>query len=413
MPETSESPISAAGNPSRRTVLGIAAATAAAAAAPLVGDVPAAQAASKAAVKETVKETAKVPEELVFISTWKGTQIYGAWFDPEHGDMTLIGPVGAAVSNWATMHPVKPVLYVGGGQDGGFVYSYDFDPATGLLTQTGTVRTDPGGTAGGGVSYLMVDSPSKTILVANFEAGLTAAVPIEQGVMGEPVSIVQDTGSGPNARQLSPHPHYVAVDPTGRYALVPDFGADRIFVYRFDRRTRALSASEVNGTGYYQTDPGSGPRRVLFHSGGRTLYTLNELTATIEILDWDPAAEKLTRRQILSTDTPDFTGTKSGAELALGADGRFLYTSNRGENALVVYRIDERTELLEEVQRIPCAGQVPWSFTIHRTGRWLFVANEMSNTVNLFSVDRASGKLTDTGRPVPVPNPDCITFYYR
>ncbi len=325
--------------------------------------------------------------------------------------------MGEAVSNWATMHPVKPVLYVGGGQDGGFVDSYGFDPATGLLTQTGTVRTDPGGTSGGGVSYLVVDSPSKTILVANFEAGLTAAVPIEKGVMSEPASVVQDTGSGPNARQLSPHPHphphHVAVDPSGRYVLVPDFGVDRIFVYRFDRRTRTLSAGDVNGTGYYQTDPGSGPCRVLFHSGGRTLYTLNELTATIEVLDWDPAAEKLTHRQVLSTDAPDFTGTKSSAELALGGDGRYLYTSNRGENVLVVYRIDEGTGLLEEVQRIPCAGQVPWSFTIHRSGRWLFVANEVSNTVNLLSIDRTPGKLADTGRSVPVPNPDCITFYYR
>ncbi|WP_329530670.1 lactonase family protein [Streptomyces sp. NBC_01450] len=53
------------------------------------------------------------------------------------------------------------------------------------------------------------------------------------------------------------------------------------------------------------------------------------------------------------------------------------------------------------------------SFSLHPGGRWLFVANQASNTVNLFSVDPWSGQLTDTGASVPVPKPDCITFSRR
>jgi len=383
-------------SPSRRGVLGAVAVSAAAAAVPLLGETPAAEAAAKG------------PLELLFISTWKGTQIYGARFDPDRGNLTPIGPVGDATANWATMHPTRPVLYVGGGADGGTVYTFAVDRATGALTRTGAVNTDGGGTSGGGLSYLGVDKPSDTLLVANFEAGLAVALPIEKdGSLGSPASVVQDTGSGPSPRQAGPHPHDMVIDPSGTYALVADFGADRVFAYPFDRATRALSP---DGMTSYATDAGSGPRRLVFHPGGRTGYLLNELTADLQTLDWDWREGRLTHRQSLSTDSAGYTGTRSAAELALSEDGRFVYVSNRGENALVVYSVDPRTGLLTFVQRTSCAGQTPWSFSIHRSGRWLLVANEASSTINLFSIDRRSGMLTDTGTSLPIPNPDCLTF---
>ena len=73
------------------------------------------------------------------------------------------------------------------------------------------MSTDAGGTAGGGLSYLGVDRPSSTLLVANFEAGLAVSLPIRRnGGLGAPVSVVADTGSGPSPRQLGPHPRVPA-----------------------------------------------------------------------------------------------------------------------------------------------------------------------------------------------------------
>ncbi|MEV1170260.1 beta-propeller fold lactonase family protein [Nonomuraea sp. NPDC049784] len=114
--------------------------------------------------------------------------------------------------------------------------------------------------------------------------------------------------------------------------------------------------------------------------------------------------------QSLSTDSPEYTGTKSAAELGMSRDGRFVYTSNRGENTIVVFAAGWRTGRLTLVQRIPCGGVSPWSFSIHRGSRWMLVANQVSSTVNPFSIDPRSGKLTDTGKSMPIPNPDCITF---
>jgi 6-phosphogluconolactonase len=395
---------------SRRTVLTATAATAAAAVVPALFGASRAEAAALPAARPA-RHVARDRGDLLFVGTWQGTEIYGARFDPATGALTALGPVGAAVANWATMHPRLPILYVGSGLTGGYVYSFAIDRATGALTQTGAVATDSVSTAnGGGLAYIAVDEPSSTLLVADFEAGTTTTLPLgRDGALGDPVSSVADTGSGPNARQAGPHPHQAVVDPSGRYVLVPDFGADHVFIYPFDRATRVLKPGP-GGPAAFPVTPGSGPRRIWFHPGTGTAYLLSELTAGLQVLSWDPRKAALSQVQALFTNSAGFTGTSSAAELALSRDGRFAYASNRGENTLVVYAIDQRTGLLGLIQRLPCGGTTPWSFTLHPSGRWLLVANEVSNTVDVFGVAPRTGLLTATGTSLPVPNPDGITF---
>jgi 6-phosphogluconolactonase (cycloisomerase 2 family) len=40
----------------------------------------------------------------------------------------------------------------------------------------------------------------------------------------------------------------------------------------------------------------------------------------------------------------------------------------------------------------------------------MFVANQDSDTINLFTVDPASGRLTATSRSLKVPSPVCLVF---
>lgn len=388
------------GRPSRRTVL--AAMTASAAmAAPLLAGTPAGAAPNQ-------------PTDLLYIGTWGQGQVYAVRFDPDDGTMTSLGSVAQVSSNWVTTHPTRPILYVAGSEQGGYIRVFRIDDTSGGLQQLDEIETEPVPTGSGGLSYLGLTSSADTLLVADFAAGSAATVPVHpDGSLGAVASLVQDTGSGPSPRQLGPHPHYVVVDPSRRYALVADFGADRVFVYDYDPATHRMSVGTPDGPGSFATAPGSGPRRLAFHPNGRTAYLLNELTADIQVLRWDARHGELTSRQTLSTNSVDHTGATSAAELAISCDGRHVYTSNRGENALVVFATDPATDLLTEIQRIPCAGVTPWSFALHPSGRWLFVANEASGTVNLFQVDRKSGHLTDTGTSVAVPYPDCIAFRTR
>jgi 6-phosphogluconolactonase len=389
---------------SRRRVLGAAAATVAAAT--VAGPALTAQAATS-----TASNTGAPGRDLLYIGSWAANGLYAAWFDRAQGTMELIGSVNGIQANWTTMHPSLPVIYVAGNDLAGSVSAFRVDHTTGALTAVGdSVPTDSANTLSGGLAYIGVDAPSGTLLAANYAAGIAATLPIARdGRLGAPVSEIQDSGSGPSARQAGPHVHDMTVAPGGHYILTPDFGADKVFVRRFDRATRQLSADGVPGPGYYAVTAGDAPRRIEFHPNGRIAYLLCELGADIQTLAWDPRTATLTQLQDQSIDTAGFTGTPSAAELALSADGRFVYVSNRGQNSLLAYSADPRTGLLTLVQRTDCGGDNPWSISVHPDGRWMFVANRLSNTVNLFSIDRASGTLTNTGTSIAVPLADGIT----
>jgi 6-phosphogluconolactonase (cycloisomerase 2 family) len=112
----------------------------------------------------------------------------------------------------------------------------------------------------------------------------------------------------------------------------------------------------------------------------------------------------------LSTDVPSYTGEKSAAEVAVSADGRFVYTSNRGDHAMVVHAVDPKSGTLTSIQRLRSGGPWPWHFALHKSGKWLLVANRDADALALVSVDKRSGLLSDTGKRLATPRPVQVAF---
>jgi 6-phosphogluconolactonase len=346
--------------------------------------------------------------ELVYVGTQAG-QIHALRFDTSSGKLATIGPVAEGPkSTWTLAHPQLPILYaVNDDKDkDGSVIAYAVNRETGALTKVNEAPT-----GGPGTTHLSLDLPSMTLFAANFGGGSASTIAIKpDGSLGPLVSTIKATGSGPHRRQTSPHAHGSAVDPSGKYALVPDLGADRVFVYGFDRATHALTPDDAAKPRSFVAPPGSGPRRTVFSADGRFVYVLNELTAELMVLRWDAQQARLATLQTAPLSSAEFKGNKSGSEIALSRDGRFIYAGNRGENALVVYGVNAESGELSPVQSIGAGGETPWGFALHPSGKWLVVANQKSGTVNVFSVDTASGKLADTGQSVAAPTPVSITF---
>ncbi len=337
-----------------------------------------------------------------------GTQITLARFDPRTGELKLSGPAATMPSpTWSVLHPRTPVIYyvseIGNdGKSNGAVWSFRVNRATGELTKIN--QSDAGG---GGTTFLYLDTPSLTLLTTNFGSGSTASFAIgADGSLSPRTSLVTETGSGPNVRQKSAHAHSVIVDPSGRFALVADLGTDKVYIYALDRKTHAL---QQDPHGEYVLPPGSGPRHVSFHPSGKVAYVFCELTADLQTVHWDARAGKLSLAQTTSTNSADFKGKSSIAEIAVSRDGRFVYVSNRGENTLVSYSVTPATGELTFLQRITSGGD-PWSFTIHPTGRWMLVANEHTNKVQVIAIDPAAGKMTDTNVAITTPTPVSISF---
>jgi 6-phosphogluconolactonase len=345
---------------------------------------------------------------LVYVGT-QGNQIHALRFDASSGRLAPLGPVAEGLRpTWVLAHPRLPVLYAVDDDKArpGKAVAYAVDRASGALAAIGEAAT-----GGEGTTYLSLDTPSATLLAASFGSGTASSIALKpDGSPGALVSAIKAIGSGPHKRQASAHAHAAVADPSGRYVLVPDFGADRLFVYGFDRATRALAPDDGPAPRSLALPPGSGPRHLVFGADGRFAYLLSELTAQITVLRWNAEEGRLAPVQTLATSSGGFGGVRSGAELGLGVDGRYLYVADRGEGALVVYRVDPSTGELSLLQRISSGGDKPWGFAIDPSGKWLVVANQGGGSVNLFGIDAASGMLADSGQSAAVPTPVSIAF---
>ncbi|WP_322045595.1 lactonase family protein [Paraburkholderia sp. J67] len=346
--------------------------------------------------------------EFAYIGTQQ-KQISALRLDTASGKLVALGTAAQGPSStWVASHPALPVLYAVDDQRDkeGSITAYAVNQGTGALERINDVLT-----GGRGTTFLQFDAASSTLLGANYNSGSVSSVAVGgDGSVGKLESTIEEKGSGPSPRQKSAHAHGVTIDPSGHYALVPDLGADRVFIYRFDRDTHSLAVAAGDAPHAFDTPPGSGPRRILFSANGQYAYVLTEMSAELMALRWDAATGALTLLQSTPITSASFSGVKSGAEMAFGHDGRFLYVENRAENALMVYRVDAATGELSLVQRTSSGGEKPWGFGIDASGQWMLVANQHSGDVHLFRIDADTGTLADTGESVAVQDPTSVAF---
>ncbi|MGY8666507.1 lactonase family protein [Bradyrhizobium sp. UFLA05-109] len=278
------------------------------------------------------------------------------------------------------------------------------DPVSGKLAVINRQSTE-----GKNPVHLAIDSTNRFVVVANHITSTLALLPRQDdGSLGAVIDLVKLDGKiGPHrVEQPFAKPHQVEFDPSGAFIVVPDKGLDLVFTYRIDaeRGKLVLAGKPV------QAREGAGPRHVAFHSQGRLAYVVNELDSTVTAYHFDPATGALAPFQIVSAVPDAYTGNSRAAEIAVSADGRFVYASNRGDDSIATFAIDQTTGRLSSVGWMPSVGKTPRFFTLTSSDDFVFAANEDTDTVNLFKRDAASGRLFATDRAVNVGSPVCVLF---
>lgn len=204
-------------------------------------------------------------------------------------------------------------------------------------------------------------------------------------------------------------PTFLAIHPTKKYlysvnrgkANVADQGGS-VSAYGIDGTTGRLSG--INHKSSY----GEGPCFVAVDNTGKYLAIAhyNEGNLTILSLFKDGQVGSV-------SDAKKYTGSSVNAErqesphihaAVFSRDNKYLYVTDLGSDKIYTYSFNETDGTLQipaiaEIAVTPGAG--PRHLTIHPTGNFLYLAEELTSTVGVFALDKSTGGLTVLQDSVP------------
>lgn len=315
---------------------------------------------------------------VVYVSESGDNRIAIFTLDEKSGDLTRTGAIDLKGSPGSlAIRPDHSRLYAAVRTTSEFA-SIKIDPATGVLSD---VVITP---AGSNSAYVHLDKTGNWLLSASYGEGIVSVSRITDGIVtGEPVSSLV---TGKKA-------HSIMTDAANRFAFVPHVGElNKLEQMKFDAATGVISPNTPPHLG---GEAGAGPRHMAFHPGGRWAYLVNEQGQSVTRCAYNAATGTMTRHETLSTTPPEWDKSKgSCADIHVSADGRFLYASNRGHDSLAVFSIDSATGKLTSLGQTP-TEKTPRSFAFIPGGEnYIVSAGQGSDTLIVYRRDPDNGTLT-------------------
>ncbi|MGC4104680.1 lactonase family protein [Ferruginibacter sp.] len=351
-------------------------------------------------------------ENYLLVGTYTGANsksegIYVYKFNTLTGDNSLVSVTKSSNPSFLAIAPDKKTVYaVNENADstrfivGGNISSFSFDHAKGTLTE---ISKQPSG--GKHPCHVTEDASGRWVFASNYSSGSIGVLHATKGKLDTLQQVIQHTGSGPNTdRQQGPHVHSSLFTPDKKYLLVADLGTDKLTSYAFNKNKGSLQFySEAAST------PGSGPRHFDFSPNGKFVYLIEEMSGTVVCYKLNNG--KLQLQQRTSLLPKDFKGVVGAADIHVSADGRFLYCSDRGDdNNISIFSIDPASGKITNVGYQSTLGKGPRNFNFDPSGNFLLVANQYTDDIIIFKVNKKTGLLTDTGKRIHVPVPVCIKW---
>lgn len=336
----------------------------------------------------------------------KSKGIYVYRFYAENGSLAYLNQIDdVANPSYLTVTSNNKFVYaVNETGKNGQVSAFRFEPKLGKLT---FINKQP--SAGADPCYVAVDKEQRNIFVANYSSGSLAVLPVNKdGSLGAPSQVLQDEGHGVNQdRQEGPHVHTGVLSPDEKYLLYTDLGTDKINIERY-RPSKGQPLSPASPT-FVSVKGGNGPRHITFSSDKKHVYVVQEMGSAVNVYDYNNG--KLTEKQSITLLNNGFKGQTAGAAIHISPDGKYLYASNRLEtNDIIVYGINQESGELTLVEHVTSYGKNPRDFAIDPSGNFLVLANQDSDSVIVYKIDRNTGKIAKTITSIEIGNPVCLKF---
>lgn len=359
---------------------------------------------------ETLLEKSVVGDLFLLVGTYtsemgsKGIYLYR--FNTLSGQSDSVSMVEVENPSYLTLSPDEKFVYAVGENDGGrsAVYAFSFNKKEGVLSEI-----DSSPTLSEGPCYITMHSNGKDLHTANYSGGsITSFHTDTEGHLFAATGVMQFKGNGPdNDRQKSPHIHSVRYSPDGQFLFATDLGTDKL--YRFTVQDTSFEGQLVlqqNSLREFMLPPETGPRHFVFHpNGGKFLYVLGELSGEVVLFEYNRG--ELTQKQVIVADT---LGARGSGDIHISPDGCFLYASNRLKgDGLAIFSIDSDNGILTKVG-YQLTVKHPRNFVITPDGNYLLVAGKDDDRIQVFTVDKTTGLLTDTNQSISISKPVCLKF---
>lgn len=357
-------------------------------------------------VIDKIKMTSNNNEMFLFAGTYTSPQesqgIYLYRINIESGVVDSVSMIEADNPSFLVLSQNEKNLYaVGESGKNSSVSSFLFDKSTGAITHLNTI---PSG--GADPCYIEIDEAGENLLTANYSGGSISVFSItSEGSISGINSILKFNGSGPDSlRQSSSHLHSVRFSPESEYIFATDLGSDKVYRFKYVKPVfegqPVISESEMIEI---DMPSGMGPRHFDYHPSGKYMYILGELSGEILVCEYVDGLIHEKQRVV-----SDSLHARGSADIHVSPDGRFLYASNRLEaDGLSIFSIDEDNGELNKVG-YQYTGLHPRNFIITPNGSFLLVACRDDNRIQIFSIDKESGELSDTNNDIYINKPVCL-----
>ncbi|MEG2481576.1 MAG: lactonase family protein, partial [Clostridia bacterium] len=250
-------------------------------------------------------------------------------------------------------------------------------------------------TQGADPCHLCLAQGGTLLLASNYSSGSLAVMRVEEkgGLCFE--QLIQHTGKGSHpTRQEMAHVH--SAWEWEQLIAAVDLGLDKVSFYELRNGALCETGREL------RLAAGSGPRHLAFDPlKPSVLYVACELSSEVAVFEW--RGTEFALLQTVSTLPTGVCGENTAAAIRLC--GSLLYVSNRGHDSISVFeRLCDGT--LRLLDCAPCGGNAPRDFAVF--GEYLVIANQASDNLSVLKMNKARGKLEQTGISAVMARPSCI-----
>lgn len=347
----------------------------------------------------------KAYKYYAYVANSFGSSVSAYSIDADSGALTSIDTYTVTYRPMhLTTDPANKFLYVACAAEtnpgAGFVYAYSINGTTGALTLISSYST------GANSRAVTVDPDGKYLYVANGRLSILADRTVMVYAINSDGALTYKTTIDTNQGPCS-----IAVDPANKFLYILES-------YAYDILAYTIGDGTYISIGTYTASPGQSgmnypyPKSIAITPSGKYTYSVYEgMSGGIYVYAVDSSTGALGSRVSYEPGYSDLNG------ITIHPGGKFVYVTASGGNDgyVLLYTADADTGVLTYVSSTSVSYLGSTSPNVDPSGKFLYITNWNSANVGVYSIDPATGALTEiSGSPFAAgSSPRSITLVKR